>query len=48
MALIKQQEEELRQAKEEAKHFLNVIKDWTKDDLAYPVAPPKEDDDSIE
>ena len=26
----------------------NVIKDWTKDDLAYPVAPPKEDDDSIE
>lgn len=41
-------EHNLPQAKEEAKHFLAVIKDWTKDKLDYPVAPPQEDDDSAE
>ena len=29
-------EHNLPQAKEEAKQFLEVIKDWTKEDLAYP------------
>ena len=28
----------LPQAKEEAKIFLEVIKDWTKEDLKYPTA----------
>ena len=31
-------EHSLPQAKEEAKKFLEVIKDWTKDDLEYPEA----------
>lgn len=33
----------LPQAKEEAKHFLEAIKDWTKDDLAYPVEETTEE-----
>lgn len=32
-------EHSLPQAKVEAKEFLEVIKDWTKDDLAYPTLP---------
>ena len=36
-------EHNLPQAKEEAKQFLEVIKDWTKDDLDYPEAV-KEDE----
>ena len=32
----------LPQAKEESKAFLKVIKDWTKEDLKYPVAPAEE------
>ena len=28
----------LLQAKEEAKAFLEIIKDWTKEDLKYPTA----------
>lgn len=36
-------EHNLPQAKEEAKVFLEVIKDWTKDDLDYPVAPVEEE-----
>lgn len=39
-------EHNLPQAKEEAKHFLNVIKDWSKDMLAYPVAPVEDEDES--
>lgn len=35
-------EHNLPQAKQEAKQFLEVIKDWTKDDLEYPTAPPEE------
>ena len=35
-------EHNLPQAKAEAKEFLNVIKDWTKEDLVYPTA---EDDE---
>lgn len=35
-------EHNLPQAKEEAKRFLEVIKDWTKDDLAYPKAESQE------
>lgn len=41
-------EHNLPQAKEEAKHFLNVIKDWTKDDLAYPVAPVEDDEETTD
>ncbi len=35
-------EHNLLQAKEEAKQFLEVIKDWTRDDLTYPTAPTEE------
>ena len=35
-------EHSLPQAKEEAKAFLEVIKDWTKDDLEYPKAQEEE------
>lgn len=35
-------EHNLPQAKEEAKKFLEVIKDWTKDDLDYPTAEDEE------
>ena len=35
-------EHNLPQAKEEAKEFLEVIKDWTKDDLAYPTEEEEE------
>ena len=35
-------EHNLPQAKEEAKKFLEVIKDWTKDDLEYPTAEETE------
>lgn len=35
-------EHNLLQAKEEAKQFLEVIKDWTRDDLIYPTAPTEE------
>ena len=35
-------EHNLPQAKAEAKEFLNVIKDWTKEDVVYPTA---EDDE---
>lgn len=35
-------EHNLPQAKEEAKKFLEVIKDWTKDDLEYPTAETQE------
>lgn len=33
----------LAQAKEEAKAFLEVIKDWTKEDLKYPTAKTEEE-----
>ncbi len=35
-------EHNLPQAKEEAKEFLEVIKNWTKEDLEYPVATEEE------
>ena len=35
-------EHNLPQAKEEAKEFLEVIKDWTKEDLEYPVETEEE------
>ena len=35
-------EHNLPQAKEEAKEFLEVIKDWTKDDLNYPKSEEEE------
>lgn len=35
-------EHNLLQAKEEAKQFLEVIKDWARDDLTYPTAPTEE------
>lgn len=35
-------EHNLLQAKEEAKQFLEVIKDWTREDLTYPTAPTEE------
>ncbi len=35
-------EHNLPQAKEEAKRFLEVIKDWTKENLEYPKAESKE------
>lgn len=35
-------EHNLPQAKEEAKEFLEVIKNWTKDDLEYPKAEEEE------
>lgn len=35
-------EHNLPQAKAEAKEFLNVIKDWTKEDLVYPTAEDNE------
>lgn len=35
-------EHNLPQAKEEAKRFLEAIKDWTKEDLVYPTAPEEE------
>lgn len=35
-------EHNLPQAKEEAKEFLEAIKDWTKDDLEYPKAEVEE------
>lgn len=35
-------EHNLPQAKEEAKKFLEVIKDWTKEDLVYPTADNNE------
>lgn len=36
-------EHNLPQAKEEAKHFIEIIKDWTKDNLAYPTAEENEE-----
>lgn len=36
-------EHNLPQAKEEAKHFSEIIKDWTKDDLDYPVQEESEE-----
>jgi S-ribosylhomocysteine lyase len=36
-------EHNLPQAKEEAKIFLEVIKDWTKEDLEYPVSNNSEE-----
>lgn len=35
-------EHNLPQAKEEAKEFLEVIKDWKKENLVYPTAPEEE------
>lgn len=35
-------EHNLPQAKEEAKHFLEMIKDWAKSDLDYPVSDNEE------
>ncbi len=35
-------EHNLPQAKEESKEFLEVIKDWTKEDLEYPTAEVEE------
>ena len=35
-------EHNLPQAKEEAKKFLEVIKEWTKEDLVYPTAAEEE------
>ena len=35
-------EHNLPQAKEEAKHFIEIIKDWTKDNLDYPTAEENE------
>ena len=35
-------EHNLPQAKEEAKEFLDVIKDWTKEDLEYPTSETEE------
>lgn len=35
-------EHNLPQAKEEAKKFLEVIQDWTKEDLVYPTAKSEE------
>lgn len=36
-------EHNLPQAKEEAKHFIEIIKDWTKDNLDYPTAEENEE-----
>lgn len=36
-------EHNLPQAKEEAKHFLEIIKNWTKDDLDYPTQAENEE-----
>ena len=36
-------EHNLPQAKEEAKHFIEIIKDWTKDNLDYPKAEENEE-----
>ena len=36
-------EHNLPQAKEEAKQFLEAIKDWSKDDLEYPIAEGNEE-----
>ena len=37
-------EHNLPQAKEEAKQFLDAIKDWSKDDLEYPIAEDNEEE----
>ena len=36
-------EHNLPQAKEEAKRFLEVIKDWTREDLVYPTKEDSEE-----
>lgn len=36
-------EHNLPQAKEEAKHFIEIIKNWTKDNLDYPTAEENEE-----
>ena len=36
-------EHNLPQAKEEAKYFIEIIKDWTKDNLEYPVAAEEDE-----